>query len=501
MTRLLDTLLRPRRAIAVALLGLVLAALLISLGQAPRTPSTTDNLPAGYDSTRVVELQRQLPSAEDQVAVVLWTTADGSADIAADQDDLGATLAALTGGGMPVQVSEDGTAALGVVPVPGTSATDVAAGVGDLRDTLRDEAPEGVTVQVTGPAAVQADLAAVFEGADFRLLGATAVVVALLLLITYRSPVLWLVPLVVVGLADQVAAVLATRTMSVFGVPWDESTVGILSVLVFGAGTDYALLLISRYRDELSARRAGTSPCGHARAAYRRGGAVQRHHGRRRGADPRCCASSRRPGGSGSPARSASSWRRSWCSACCPSRWCSSAAGSSGRGSRGWGDASLAESRTVWRRVGAWSRRRPAALRDGDGDRCSGPWVSASPRSHRSLQSDQFLDDPGGDRRRRPARGVLPRRGLDPDVVVTRGDADRCARRQRRSGGRLDAAPAVGRRLTQVEVVLDGDPGSAQARAGAGRCATRSTATPRRTSAAPRRRPWTSRPRLPATGG
>ena len=106
---------------------------------------------------------------------------------------------------------------------------------------------------MTGPAAIQADLAAVFDGADFRLLAATASVVALLLVITYRSPVLWVVPLLVVGIADQAASVLATQVLAGLGVPWDESTTGILSVLVFGAGTDYALLLISRYRDELRA--------------------------------------------------------------------------------------------------------------------------------------------------------------------------------------------------------------------------------------------------------
>ncbi len=70
-------------------------------------------------------------------------------------------------------------------------------------------------------------------------------------MLTYRSPILWIFPLVVVGVADRLAAVLATHTLAAFDVVWDESTIGILSVLVFGAGTDYALLLISRYRDEL----------------------------------------------------------------------------------------------------------------------------------------------------------------------------------------------------------------------------------------------------------
>ena len=147
--------------------------------------------------------------------------------------------------------SEDGQAAISVLAVEATGATDTADAVTALRDQLEERTPDGVRAEVTGPAAIQADLAAVFDGADFRLLAATASVVALLLVITYRSPILWVIPLLVVGIADQAAAVLATQVLAGLDVPWDESTTGILSVLVFGAGTDYALLLISRYRDEL----------------------------------------------------------------------------------------------------------------------------------------------------------------------------------------------------------------------------------------------------------
>ena len=74
---------------------------------------------------------------------------------------------------------------------------------------------------------------------------------ALLLIVTYRSPVLWLVPLAVIGFADRVAAVVGTAVASGLGMTPDGSTSGITSVLVFGAGTNYALLLISRYREEL----------------------------------------------------------------------------------------------------------------------------------------------------------------------------------------------------------------------------------------------------------
>lgn len=248
-------LLRRRTAWLVALLPLlVAAALIVGLGEGERERTSLDNLPEGYDSTLGTELRDQLPEEDASVAVVLWTadegelTRDAVAELGRQAEALGAVPAGPTG---PVTVAEDGTAAIAVVPVESTSATDNSDKVTELRDTLEADRPDGVTSQVTGPAAVVADLAAVFEGADTNLLLVTAGVVALLLLITYRSPILWLVPLTVVGLADRLSAVLATQVMAVLDVAWDESTVGILSVLVFGAGTDYALLLISRYRDEL----------------------------------------------------------------------------------------------------------------------------------------------------------------------------------------------------------------------------------------------------------
>jgi RND superfamily putative drug exporter len=250
-------LLRPAVAVVVALLALLGSGALIGLaGEAERSPQVTDALPDGYDSTTVAELEDQLPSGEGSVALVLFTADSGTFDEATlgSLQQVYADLASGAAGpdGPPgLQPSEDGTAALGIVPVEATGATGIADEVGELRDTLAEETPDGVTAQVTGPAAIQADLAGVFDGADITLLAATATVVAVLLIITYRSPFLWLVPLVVVAVADRLAAVGATHTLAAAGVAWDESTVGILSVLVFGAGTDYALLLISRYRDEL----------------------------------------------------------------------------------------------------------------------------------------------------------------------------------------------------------------------------------------------------------
>jgi putative drug exporter of the RND superfamily len=251
MSRVAQLITRRWVAGPLALLFLVVAGVLIGVvGQAERPPTALSALPLESDSRAAAELQAQLPEEEGSAAIVLFSSdsALSEADVASLQQRAqelpGAT-------GMPAQVSEDGTAAVVVVPVDEPDATATADTVAELRTAAAQDLPDGVTAQVTGPAAIQADLAGVFEGADTRLLLATASIVAVLLVITYRSPLLWLVPLTVVGVADQLAGVVATHTLDAFDVAWDESTVGILSVLVFGAGTDYALLLISRYRDEL----------------------------------------------------------------------------------------------------------------------------------------------------------------------------------------------------------------------------------------------------------
>lgn len=244
---------RASALVSLAVLGFGVL-LVVGLGQATRATGVTDGLPRGFDSTRAAELQEQLPEKNATTAVVLFTGGLDEArlpELAAVVKALDVDRVTAPQSDASVIPSEDAKAAISVLSVEATASAEISKAVKGLRKQLEDNAPEGVEAQVTGPAAIQADLAAVFEGADLRLLGATASVVALLLVITYRSPVLWVVPLLVVGIADQVASVLATHTLARLAVPWDESTTGILSVLVFGAGTNYALLLISRYRDEL----------------------------------------------------------------------------------------------------------------------------------------------------------------------------------------------------------------------------------------------------------
>ncbi len=246
---------RASALVSIVVLGFGVL-LIVGLGQASHQPAVDDALPKGYDSTIAAQLKDDLPAEDSSIAVVLFTAEDGElgqaklAEIGTVVKDLQVDRVSAPAQA-PVVPSEDGKAAISILSVETTGATATADAVTALRDQLDEKAPAGVRAEVTGPAAIQADLAAVFDGADFRLLAATASVVALLLVITYRSPVLWIIPLLVVGIADQSASVLATQVLAGLDVPWDESTTGILSVLVFGAGTDYALLLISRYRDEL----------------------------------------------------------------------------------------------------------------------------------------------------------------------------------------------------------------------------------------------------------
>ncbi len=246
-------------ALVGALVLLAGVALIAGLGQAERTTERTRQLPEGSSSARAAELAAQVPAGSGTVAVVLVTAPDGSRLSSGEVADVRRALLALQvptvtgpiGGPAAIEPSSDGTALITALVVEESGAAEIQPVIEDLRTAVRGAVPDRLTAQVTGPAAIQADLAQVFDGANVRLLAATASVVAVLLILTYRSPGLWLVPLTVIGIADQAATVLATQVLEALDISWDGSTTGILSVLVFGAGTNYALLLISRYRDEL----------------------------------------------------------------------------------------------------------------------------------------------------------------------------------------------------------------------------------------------------------
>ncbi|MGV0850661.1 MMPL family transporter [Mycolicibacterium phlei] len=234
--------------VLAVLVVLVSGALMGLIGSDDSSAQSPVPVPDTAESARVDALRAEFPSGDQVPAIVVLTREDGAPLSAADVD---AARAKWPG----VQVSEDGAAALAVVPLSGElSGFALTDEVKQVRAAAAEGLPDGLRAEVTGGPAFGADIADSFSGANFTLLAVTAAVVALLLIITYRSPVLWLVPLLVIGFADRVAAVLGSAVAQAVGMSPDGSTGGITSVLVFGAGTNYALLLISRYREELSVK-------------------------------------------------------------------------------------------------------------------------------------------------------------------------------------------------------------------------------------------------------
>ena len=262
--RLVGVLLHSRRIALLLLVCAVLGVAAATLPSAPEpvAPSSRNGLDEDVESVLVERAQQSLPGAQGQTALVVWEREDGGALTAQDLAGVAGASASVAdlaaGGRVPApQPAPDGTVALVPVPLPpsgvaGAEAEEaVVADVDALRQRLTDAAPVGLRARVTGGPAFAADLTKVFAGADTRLLLATAAVVAVLLLITYRSPVLVVVPLLVVGATEQSALALANQVLPRLGLPADGAPAGIASVLVFGAATNYALLLIARYREQL----------------------------------------------------------------------------------------------------------------------------------------------------------------------------------------------------------------------------------------------------------
>jgi RND superfamily putative drug exporter len=252
-----------RTSWVMILLGIIAAALTFGpLAVAKSETSPTSGVPAWAQSSQVTELQKDLPGADSTSAIVLYQSetklTDAEKSFIADAQTRLMKFSNASGQFTPPpSFSKDGTTALIVVPLEKTDNSEkVSTRVADMRKAAQTDLPSGVQSYVTGPEGFQADIAGVFAGADITLLATTGMVVIVLLLITYRSPILWIFPLAVVGTADGMSSILATRIASSAGIQLDQSVTGILSILVFGAGTDYALLLISRYREELLATKS-----------------------------------------------------------------------------------------------------------------------------------------------------------------------------------------------------------------------------------------------------
>ncbi|GAA2458432.1 MMPL family transporter [Streptomyces glaucus] len=214
-------------------------------------------LPRSAESTEVIDRQKAFRPDETLPVVVVWTgeRGAGAGGRQAAADRALASLAGapgLVGEASPALPSRDGEALQSVVQVR----PDLGDRLPDALDRIRAAAERvpGTTVHLAGPAATQADLSHAFAGIDGLLLAVALATVLVILLLVYRS---LLLPLVIIlgavfalGLACAVVYVLADHDL----VRVDGQVQGILSILVIGAATDYALLLTARYREELALR-------------------------------------------------------------------------------------------------------------------------------------------------------------------------------------------------------------------------------------------------------
>ena len=496
--------------------AIVLGAAVFGLPQ-PENPApvSSTGLSVQWQSTQVERLQDELPDSEVQPAIVVVSRADGGP--LTEPDRTAVTGASASSAGSPP--------AAGSAPrrLPrrrrgaGRRAARTAGGQDDVaaggRAARRAGRPAGRPRRAghRGPA-FQADIANAFAGADFSLLLVTAAVVAVLLIVTYRSPVLWIVPLVVVGVADRLAARrrLGPRRRQ----PTCRSTPRSRHPL--GAGLRRRHELRPAARSPATARSCAatttaTPRCARPCAERGPGHRGQRRHRRARPADPAARRSSPATAPWASPARSASSSRsRSAllvlpaalvvCGAGCSGRSCPAPSASPGpRGrARRLGAGSAAACSADPRPSRSW---RP---------RCVG-W-SRWPRARRQRvglsQTEQFRVEPesvtGAGRDRR----AVPGRASEPTVVLTPAAATAVAARSpraspasrppgRRAGGRpspastceLDAEPesdaasadrpGPARRLRRVPEARWPTPWSAAGRDGRSTTRTAAAARPR----------------------
>ena len=235
-------------------------------------------LPADSESTRALAALQDVSAGREDVPVVIVFERPGGlrqddlAAIGRIGDGLGrlglagatpivdpfsgehrnalATVARLAKGIGPV--SRDGEAALLVLAIDAEDRGAVVSGVEQIRRYLRAHERSGLRAFVTGPGGIAADLEAVASDAARTLLIATLGLVLVLLLLVYRAPVLALLPLVAVGAAYLVAIGIAYLLIEAGWIVVNAEGTMLLLVLIFGAGTDYSLLLVHRYREELA---------------------------------------------------------------------------------------------------------------------------------------------------------------------------------------------------------------------------------------------------------
>lgn len=243
-----------------------------------KTKDNAANLPTDADSVVAEELiKKEFPNSLGVPALLTWHREGELTD--ADLADIQKVSQTLTDHPLKQQssvpplfqvplpalkgsVSKDGTTFVQPVFFEENAGTEIFAdSVTEIRDIVKNQVgndpfktaidSKDLSVRVTGPVGIAVDTTALFEGADFQLLLATVILVLVVLLLIYRSPLLAIIPLIGVGFAYSVTSPLLGFMADQGWITVDSQAVSIMTVLLFGAGTDYCLFLISHYRSEL----------------------------------------------------------------------------------------------------------------------------------------------------------------------------------------------------------------------------------------------------------
>ncbi|MEV8250531.1 MMPL family transporter [Microbacterium sp. NPDC076768] len=213
----------------------------------------TTYLPESADATQVQELLGEFNDSEAIPAIAVFTSDDELTE--AELESISEAVAdapsveGVTDEVSPAIPSDDGKAVQAFIPI--SSDAELADATTALGEELRAAVPDTITVYITGPAGFTADLAAGFAGIDGLLLGVALLAVLVILVLVYRS---FLLPLVVLStsLFALCVALLVVWWLAKFEILLlSGQTQGILFILVIGAATDYALLFVARFREEL----------------------------------------------------------------------------------------------------------------------------------------------------------------------------------------------------------------------------------------------------------
>jgi RND superfamily putative drug exporter len=238
----------------IAVFGMAAANLPGKFSDAEKNESTSF-LPGDAESTKALDVTKELQDGEQAATVIVYRrhgglTAADQRKIASDTEKLNALKFAGTSKFGKPTLSRDNTTALIVNQIEGNGDGARILDPVDKYRSLVSDPGGGLEVKVTGPAGFSADAIKVFEGINGTLLAAAGSLVLFLLIIIYRSPFFWFFPLLAVVMGEAASRGLGYGLTEV-GVTVNGQSSSILSVLVLGAGTDYALLLVARYREEL----------------------------------------------------------------------------------------------------------------------------------------------------------------------------------------------------------------------------------------------------------